>query len=949
MNKTIIAATIAAATNFTYCNTVWAQAASGTTTDEELNQLLGSVEAPASAASTANTPAAAPVTADAPASAEKPVPAAEAATATPVVDAPTADAAATAAGAEAPAAVPAATAASDATASTAPAVAAAPATPSGSEAPLDLIPVPQKKEDKPQAAQPTKRAGVIEEVIVTAQRREESLQEVPMSITVLDAKQISNANISNASDIATYTPSMSTNQRFGADNATFSIRGFTQELRTTSSVATYMAEVVAPRGQSSQTSGDGAGPGSLFDLANVQVLKGPQGTLFGRNTTGGAVLLTPNKPKDEFEGFIEVSGSERDGKREQGAVSMPVSDSLKFRVAFDRNERAGYLTNITRIGTDKLGSTDYTAVRLSSVWDVTDAIQNYTIASYVSSDSTGYSSQLYACNDNYLNSGSFFLTFSGALQVKQCQTQLSNQAAANQNGFYDVVSTIKTPVTAIKEKRLINTLSWKLTDDITLKNILAYAHLNTKNGSDIFGTQFSYALLGIGLDPDPNREFKTGVSVLNPSEPVTSQASYVAELQLQGQSFEDALQWQGGLYYETSRPDGYSGNNSAGLVSCNMASLENDGVVNKFDCYDGFGGVIGGVLVQQYKTTYLNRAAYTQATWRFNEEFSLTGGLRYTWDHTEGYGIKTRYGWLLAIPQAPTTVITTPHVSSKAPTGLVEFDYKPFQGSMVYGKYVRGYRQGNVILAADPGVDTFKPEHVNTYEVGLKTEFDWYVPGRVNLAAFTNDFTDQQLQLGYISPGSLQTTTIVNAGKSRIRGIEGDAFFQVLDSVTLGLSFSLLDTKLLKQEDQTARVAAAGGPIAGASVTRIADVGDELPYAPNQTYVTNVSWRLPLPEKIGEVDLGATYSMIGKQRSAATSSGPFGMLDSFNLLNLNLTWTRIFNSQLDFVMFGTNVLDEKYTTYTSGTYNLLGYESRAVGTPRLIGARLKCNFGAYQQ
>ena len=148
----------------------------------------------------------------------------------------------------------------------------------------------------------------VEEVIVTAQRREENIQDVAISITVFDQKQIADANITTGVDLANYTPSLSANTRFGPDNASFAIRGFTQDLRTTASVATYFAEVVAPRGQSSQTSGDGAGPGALFDLENVQVLKGPQGTLFGRNTTGGAVLLVPQKPTDEFEGYLEANG-----------------------------------------------------------------------------------------------------------------------------------------------------------------------------------------------------------------------------------------------------------------------------------------------------------------------------------------------------------------------------------------------------------------------------------------------------------------------------------------------------------------------------------------------------------------------------------------------------------------------------------------------------------------
>lgn len=829
---------------------------------------------------------------------------------------------------------------------------------------LDVIPLPQKEVAAPEPMSAPKRRPMIEEVVVTAQRREESAQDVPISITVFDAKQLSNANITNSADLAVYTPSLSTNNRFGADNATFSIRGFTQELRTTASVATYMAEVVAPRGQSSQTSGDGAGPGALMDLANVQVLKGPQGTLFGRNTTGGAVLLVPNRPTDEFGGHIEATGGEWSSRKFQGVVNMPLADSFKLRLALEKNERDGHLHNITGIGADYLGSADYISGRLSTVWDITDSLQNYTILSYIDSDSTGYSAQLYDCNADYL-SGQFFLQFAGALHVPACQDQLRRQEAAGQRGFYDVVSTIASPMTKIKEKRLINTLTYDLTDDITLKNILAYAHLHTENGSDIFGTQFRYnvplltlppalqpllSLLGLGgggipLDLNPNREFKTGVSVPNPNFPVTSQETYVAELQLQGTSFDGGLDWQGGVYYETSQPDGFSGNNSAGLLSCNMASIEGD--PSGFDCYDPLLGAVGGVLVQAYKTEYLNRAVYSQATWHINDQFSLTGGLRYTWDRSEGYGIKTSYRWALAVPLGASEQIVTPYTSSKAPTGLLEFNYKPFEGTMAYAKYIHGYRQGNVILAADPGVDTFDPEKVDTYELGLKTQFGGPVPGRFNLAVFYNDFTDQQLQLGYISRDSLQTTTIANAGKSRIAGVEGEVFLQPLDSVTLGLSFSFLDTELLEQEDQTERVRAAGGALAGASVTPIADVGDELPYAPDQTFVLSVNWRLPfVPESAGMVDVGATYSSIGEQRSAASSSGPYGMLDAFELLNLNLAWTSIFNSPMDFVVFGTNVLDEEYVTYTSGTYNLLGYESRMLGMPRMIGARLKYNFGA---
>ena len=792
-------------------------------------------------------------------------------------------------------------------------------------------------------ADPATQSPSLGEIIVTAQRRDENLQDVPISITVFDQETLAKANITNSSDLALYTPSLSTNQRFGADNATFSIRGFTQELRTTASVATYLAEVVAPRGQSAQTSGDGAGPGTMFDLQNVQVLKGPQGTLFGRNTTGGAVLLVPNKPTDEFGGYVELSGGELGTKRAQGVVNWPLADGFKVRLGVDRNKRHGHLDNVTDIGTHRLGSVDYTSIRLSTVWTPIDAIENYTILSYIDSDSTGYTASAFACNPDTITTD-FFLLFAGLLDTRPCQAQLDRQKAAGKDGYYDVVSTIHSPGTAIEEKRLINTLTWDIADDLTLKNILAYANLHTANGSDIFGTQFTYSLAGVPLDPSANREFKTGVSVPSPGVRVTSQETYVAEVQLQGQSFAEAMDWQGGVYYENSRPDGTSGNSSAAFVSCDLETVEGD--PSQFDCYDPLLGLVGGVLRETFKTKYLNRAVYGQATYHLSDQFSVTGGLRYTWDRTSGNGAKARYTWALAVPQAPITQETSPHTSSHAPTGLFEFDYKPFEGSMVYAKYVRGYRQGNVILAADPGIDTFKPEKVDTYELGLKTTFGGPVPGRFNLAAFYNDFTNQQLQLGYVSPTAGTTTTIVNAGKSRIKGIEGDAFFQLPAGVTFGLSFSLLDTKLLEQEDLTGRVGDAGGPIAAFSVTPIADEGDELPYAPKQTYVASLNWRVPASEDLGDIDLGATYSSIGRQRSAASSSGPFGLLDSFELLNLNMTWSRVLQSPIDLVVFATNVLDEEYVTYVSGTYNLLGFESRSVGLPRTVGARVRYNFGA---
>ena len=801
---------------------------------------------------------------------------------------------------------------------------------------------------------PKKRASMLEEVTVTAQRREESAQDVAISITVFNQEQISNANMTNSNDLATYTPSMTTNTRFGPENASFSIRGFTQELRTTASVGVYFAEVVSPRGQTSQTSGDGAGPGTLFDLANVQVLKGPQGTLFGRNTTGGAVLLTPEKPSHEYGGYIEGSLGDSNAERVQGVLNIPVNDKFAMRMGFDSSERDGHLNNITKIGADKLGDVNYTAGRISFLWDITDKVNNYTLFQAVNSETKGYTSRLFACN----NAPSEFFTIAISIFTGPgCQQQLADQEANGQDGYYDIVSTVPEPITAIKERRFINTTTWIINDDLTFKNIFSYSHLITENGSDIFGTRFpevTTALLGpitdllpIQLIPtqisDPNREFAVGVSLPHPDYPVTSQETWVEELQLQGVNLNERLVWQAGLYYETSLPDGPSGNISAGTISCDMSTLQGD--PSNYNCFDISGGLLGSVIQNDFRTEYENKAIYAQGSYDLLDSLTLTTGLRYTWDDTEAKGKKIRYPYLGTIQQAPIIQLTNPTQSSKAPTGMIELQYRPFDETMVYAKYIRGYRQGSVNPAADPGVDVFDQEKVDTYEIGAKTSFGGPIPGRFNIAVFDNELTNQQLQTGYISNTSAQTIAIFNAGKSEIKGFEAELTLLLSDGLTANVSYSRLDTELLEQDtDNAAKIGAAAGQFGEFSATPIADQGDELPFAPDESYVASLMYNLPTPISWGTMDLGVTYVYTGEQRAGASSTSPFSMLDAFELWNMNFTWMAMFGSNFDLSVYGTNLTDEEYETYVSATYSVLGFESRMSGLPRQYGARLRYSF-----
>ncbi|WP_372809738.1 TonB-dependent receptor [Litorivivens sp.] len=790
--------------------------------------------------------------------------------------------------------------------------------------------------------------ATLEEVIVTAQRRAESQQDVAISMTVLSQEQLANANMTNSSDLADYTPGLSINNRFGPENASFSLRGFTKALRTTASVGVYFAEVAAPRGQNVQTSGDGAGPGTMFDLENIQVLKGPQGTLFGRNTTGGAILFVPRKPADEFEAYVEFSAGDYNLRQQQAVINLPISERFKLRLGLDIKERDGHLNNITGIGSDELGNADYTALRASALFDVTDNIQNYTVINYADSETYGTTSRLFDCTDESPTQNPV-VAFTGV----GCQQQLQRQRDTGQDGWFDVVSTVSKPIALIEDLRIINKFSWDITETITINNILAYSELLTENTSDIFGTQFTEtqaALLGMGIPGatvpglvDPRREFSPGISLTSPDRPVTDQQGRVAEIQVQGLFFDGRLDWQAGLYYEDSLPNGVSGNDAAILISCDLSTIAT-GDPNQYNCFDATGGVLGSVSQIYNETTYRNKAVYAQATYDVLEWFSITAGARYTWDDTLGQIRFFRHTFAGTARQAPIVANERASQHSEAPTGLFELQFRPWNDVMVYGKYVRGYRQGSVNMAADFGIQTHDKETVDTFELGAKTTFSWPIPGRFNVSVFDNDFTDMQLQGGYVSPTKGPTTAIFNAGSAEIRGGEIEAYFQLTEDLSLALSYSRLITELLEQDDNGDKVAAAGGPIAGATYSSSADVGETLPFAQDKAYTANVNYRLPLPHEIGMISVGATYIYTGAQRQSSGSSTPFDVLAPYSLINANITWNDMFGVPLDLNFFVTNVQDKEYEVYLSGTDGSLGFTSRQMGLPRMYGARLRYNF-----
>ncbi|CAN7596108.1 TonB-dependent receptor [Phenylobacterium sp. LjRoot219] len=809
-------------------------------------------------------------------------------------------------------------------------------------------------------------AAVVEDVIVTARRVEERLQDVPISMTVYSQEQLTNRNVVTGRDLATYTPSLSANSRFGTENTSFSIRGFNQELRTTASVAVYFADVVAPRsGGLGTVAGDGAGPGSFFDLQNVQVLKGPQGTLFGRNTTGGAILLVPQKPTDRFEGYAEVSLGNYDMRRFQAVVNAPLGDIARLRVGLDQQKRDGYVKNLSGVGPSRFSDIDYTAARASLVVDVTPDIENYSIASYQVSDNNGPLPKMTACNPTPFPFGPLSCGTFGRLQG---------------DGFYVGENTLENPQSRMAQWQLINTTTWRVSDALTVKNIISYAQLKNTNRNDLFGARFvvpsvlsnSTGTTNIPTGAFAGRDFPFVVVQHAPDRDNNHQDTFTEELQFQGDNLDNRLIWQAGGYFEKSTPlDDLYGNQSPSNLDCTD--------VGGLQCTDILGTLlrspIGSVSRQLNRTSYRNIGLYAQGTYDLTEQVKLTAGLRYTWDKTSGLGqnqvirfpaandprlycLDPRFGPVgptrtaagaldfsnaIPISQLESSCREALKQTSDKPTWLLGLDYKPTEDVLLYGKYSRGYRQGSINPYGADGYRTFGPEKVDTYEVGAKTSWRGAMPGLLNIAAYYNDFRDQQISTGFrnvnniVSPNS----AIVNAGRSRIWGVEVESSFSPFRDFRIDASYAYLNATLTEFTQFPVPASFIPGSLYDTASQGPVE-GGRLPFSPKNKATITASYTLPVPETVGEVTLSGTYSYTSDV--VVIPDRATGVLPSVELVNLNLNWNEIAGKPVDASFFVTNLTKEKYYTHINDQL-ATGFMSKYLGEPRMYGVRLRARFG----
>jgi iron complex outermembrane receptor protein len=793
------------------------------------------------------------------------------------------------------------------------------------------------------------------DIIVTARRVEERLQDVPISITAFSQQQLADRNIVSAGDIAIYTPSLSTNSRFGAEKTSFAIRGFNQDTGAAPSVGVYFADAPAPRVVSSTAAGNGAGPGSFFDLQNLQVLKGPQGTLFGRNTSGGAVIIVPQRPTDALEGYVEGSLGNYDLRRIQAVVNVPVADTLRIRLGLDRQTREGLIKNVSGIGPGDFNDINYWAGRISMVADITPDLENYTVGTYSKSDTNGSLPRIFACNRGQ--------AATSALVALQC-AQVDRAA---DRGFYTGEAGLLSPYQKVEQWQVINTTTWKAADTLTIKNIFAYSEFRESTRGTVYGEN-----LQIVTGPNAGRNAVRVFSNPFPGLNTASGATLTEELQFQGSALGDRLTWQAGAYMERNTPLGF-----AGVVSTNTGSCIST------DPYLGCGPftpAAGSPLATTTLTARVNKyelqdyALYSQATFKLSDKLSMTGGIRYTWDR---YQLTSRQVNFAPVPPTanppvgycvdgfrfgPRNSATNPgnrtieqcqtHLTghSQAPTWLIDMDYKPVEDVLLYAKYARGYRQGQ-LKAEGYGQEAFEPEKIDNYEIGLKTSWRGPVRGTLNIAGFYNDFSNQQITAAGTlrTPGTTPAQLIVNAGQSTIKGVEVDASITPFHGFTLDAAYAYLDTKVKSLTVPPPDIVFSAITLSGARV------GYPLTYSPKNKLTITGTYTLALPESFGRLSVGVTYSHIDSQYAsyqdtpaflAGAIPYDFGKLPPLDLVNLNVNWGSVADMPVDLALFVTNLTKQKYYNATFGGYPSFGLEGGAVGEPRMIGVRVKYRFGS---
>ena len=615
-------------------------------------------------------------------------------------------------------------------------------------------------QNAPAPAQPQgdQASGQLEEITVTARRREEKLQDVPTSIVALSSKELADRQIFQVEDIATTIPSVHIVPQNGTPGiAQVEIRGVTGnniDPEVDSPVALYFDGVYIARST-----------GVAFDLADlerVEVERGPQGTLFGRNAEAGAISFVTKGPTGEYDGRLETTFGDYDLKRVKAVLDLPAFDNLALRFAVLHTERDGYIRNTTpgvtvnipqpfgpQTSTSTLGDDNETGVMLSARYTTDNLTVDYKF---------DYTSQYTEAEAQYVvgfDTGAFGKT------IFDLQPLVGGQ---NVYGF--AYRTSLPALTSDDHYTIYGhnlTTNYSINDNLSIKNILAYRFQQQDGG---FNTNEGDVL--IAPFTGNGTELVAGeISCLLCSIANRSQHQWSDELQVIGT--EEKFDYIGGLYFFD---EGAFQNDVAYILKSFKQTGPNTLNPGPLTTSDYSSGTLARVWNRSY-------AAYLHGTYHVTDDFDFAAGYRYTVDRRyAGY-------WTTVVNAIPGEEFLPPGPGGTFAKDFYHGDfeltgtYKLTPDANIYGRVASGYVSGGVLHGVD-----YAPQTNLTYEVGLKSEWlDRKL--RLNLIAFEQE--QANLQVLQFTPNIGEF--FINSGDNYTHGVELEASYVPIAGLTLSADY----------------------------------------------------------------------------------------------------------------------------------------------------------------
>ena len=589
----------------------------------------------------------------------------------------------------------------------------------------------------------------LEEIIVTAQRREQNLQDVGTSVTAFDANSVERLGLKDATDIVGQVPGMQFNQ-YGATVTVYNLRGVSQN-----DFSDHQEAPIAVYSDDAYIANTGALAGSLFDLQRVEVLRGPQGTLFGRNATGGLIQYVSKQPTDAPEGYVQVTAGNYHLLQTEGAVGGPLSDRVDARASFQTSYHDGYITN--RIG-----------YSINNQKQFAGRVQ----FKIKPSDDGEILIKLDAVNNDHETEGNY--SWATAIPDSTGRGVFAPPGTPDFGGY---VNTSTSPFNQAENRRgLFNRTVW----DANVRVNWQFSGFSFASVTDFMQLQKRYGE-DSDISPNPIFNYDTGVHYQQFSQ----------EFRFNGTV--GALRWITGAYYIK-----YKTNNFEQTVLPNYIPPV------PFPYGDG---------LAQLGLTTSSPAVFGQLEYDLSEHWTAIAGARYTSDEKSyvfnyacnvcgppnptsppgGFPYAVTYSTAAGYPQAEHTY----HI----PTGKVEIDYKIDHDNLLYASVNRGAKGGGWSAPSSGYVNlnpayTFLPvlnlnyneERLTSYELGFKSTF-WDGKARVNGDLFYYDYKDYQ---GFFLDVA---TTIVENVNAKVKGGELEVAVAPLRGLNVQLGVSYLDTR----------------------------------------------------------------------------------------------------------------------------------------------------------